>query len=554
MKNRTTPLLLTLLASCLLCLTCPADADIPAAAGSKPKPPSAVGTSPSVPDLFVRIVIDSIYCEKESKWDHGTSQDEPYVMVVGYASHRKPSGWPTGRPEVFKDVDTGNNRRFTKQQRVIYEGVVPKDAYVGFAAVMWEKDASSDNEVMKIATAITERINNWYSEDLSSFPKTIAKILSTAPAYLITAGIWTAGGDKDDWLGEAEVTLSYRELKDLAENHSHIPRRLVFGDNTKGKYWLRYHIEFGEGATKEFPVNFNEWDDLAVGNIDRTPPEEIVVVSNKDAAGDNGRFCIYDGNGRLIRCFDAPYSPGDRLAVGDTNGDGICEIIVASPQNGGIARMYDAAGSLVDRISIPFAKHDGVAVGDVNGDGRDEVLLARVSEQKIYVFSAAPQERKLDEFLMNWKFKGFGYAAKDRKHDVFLVGDVVGDSSAEIVMIENKNDTSSVIRVYNGKGREVTNPLTVGALGAAFRHYNGAALGDLYGDKKKELILAAADDDGSYSFTTVIADLATGKRVGTRHWPWYLKRSKMAAGAVFQPGKAQVVVANTSDKRVYVGR
>jgi hypothetical protein len=99
----------------------------PAPQISAPKPGIATQIPAGPPAMYVRIVIDSLYCEKESKWDHGTSQDEPYVMVTGFASHREPHAWILGDPEVFKDVDTGNNRRFTKQNTVVYEGEVPKE-------------------------------------------------------------------------------------------------------------------------------------------------------------------------------------------------------------------------------------------------------------------------------------------------------------------------------------------------------------------------------------------------------------------------------------------
>jgi hypothetical protein len=75
--------------------------------------------------------------------------------------------------------------------------------------------------------------------------------------------------------------------------------RLVLDGGDEGKYWLRYHLEFGEDATREFGARFTSWDDLAVGNVDLIPGDEIVIVCDDDAPGGKGRFYVYNGLGRL---------------------------------------------------------------------------------------------------------------------------------------------------------------------------------------------------------------------------------------------------------------
>ncbi len=533
----------------------PAISDIASAHTSTnlPAPGVSVAIPKNTPSLYVRIVIDSLYCEKESKWDHATSQDEPYAMVIGIATHRNPSSWTTGKPEVFKDVDTGNNRRFTKQQRVIYEGEVPKDALVGFEAVLWEKDASSDSSVMKLADNVSNSICDWISSNDHDLKKEMPKLMVALWPFLVSSGIYLAGGGADDRIGDKDILFSYDDLLNAAQNHRHVAHRLVFDGGDEGKYWLRYHIEFGQDATREFKANFTQWDDMAVGCLDRTTEDKIVIVSDDDGPGDTGRFYIYNVSGMLIRSFDAPYKPGDRIALGDTDGNNMAEILVASRENGGQVYVYDHMGNRRNCVAVPFKKYDGFASGDVNGDGRAEIVVVRPSDRKVAIYSPL-NGNKIDEFGLNWKFKGTRYTAKDTKHDILLVGDVMGDNKAEIVLIENKDGTDSVIRVYNGSGAECRSSAIAGAFGTTFTNYDAAALGDIYGDGKNELILATSEDEKSYSYNTVIVDLVTGKSVGRRSWPWYRKYSGFAAGSLIPSAKMQIVVANEEDKIVYIGR
>jgi len=539
---------------CLLVLATASGADIPTAPVVElPKNKAPLGGPAAQPGLYVRIVLDSLYCVKESKWDHATSQDEPYVMTLGIATHRDPGSWSTGRPEVFKDVDSGNNRRFTKPQRVVFEGEVPKGSLIGFEAVLWEKDASSDNAVMKLADSMAHSITDWIDSDDHDLKKEMPRLMAALWPMLISGGVYIVGGGADDKVAEQQALFGYDELIAAATRHRHVGHRMVFKGGKEGEYWLRYHIEFGEDATREFAVKFTGWDDMAVGNVDRVAGEEIVMVCDDDGQGELGRFYVYSGDGRLVRSFDAPFSPGDRIAVADTNGDGMAEILVATCAKGGMVAAYDFMGKQRDRYSIMFAKYDGFAAGDISGDGKAEIVVARVSDRKVHTYSGA-NGQVIDKFALNWPFKGTRYTSKETRHDALLVGDVIGDGKAEIVMIENRNSNESVIRVYNQRGSEVTNSATAGAFGATFTHGDAAALGDIYGDGKKELILATSEDEKSYSYTTTIADLATRRAVGRRYWPWYRTYAGFAAGAVVPSAKAQIVVANGPDGKLYIGR
>lgn len=554
---------------CALVVLAPAHfavADLPAAApaANAPRPAAVQHTAIKKPIVFARIVIDSIYCEKESKWDHGTSQDEPYVMVTGFASHRQPNAWTLGKPEVFKDVDSGNNRRFTKQNRIVFEGEVPKGEAIGFHVVLWERDASPEDTQYNLYQQLCRRINDNIVTSINTGGKVaglagrmvggIYGMVHSGWIAVIQQALSVAGGGGDDKVAEAVVGYDHDEIARWAQSDpNHRVFRVVLDGKDEGKYWLRYHMEFLENATSEFAIKFTEWDDMAISNMDRVDGDEIVIVSDEDASGDTGRFYIYSGLGRLVRSFDAPYAAYDRLALADTTGNGVSEILTASPSGGGLVRSYDPMGSPMNRMNIPFARYDGFAAGDLDGDGKAEIVIGSASDRKVRIHSSL-DGRKIDEFGLNWPFKGTRYTSKNTRHDVLLVGDVVGDGKAEIVMIENKNNNTSTIRVYNQKGSEVVNSTVAGNYGATFTNYDAAALADMYGDAKKELIMVTSDDTQSYTYATTIVDLATSKRAGARIYPWYGRYCGFAAGKVLPGSKAQIVVAQGVDKKLYIGR
>ncbi len=526
--------------------------------------PNVSQTAVPKPVLNVRVVIDSLYCRKESKWDHGTSQDEPYVMVTGFASHKDPNAWILGEPEVFADVDSGNNRRFRKQNRVVYSGEVPKGASVGFHVALWERDSSPKDTQYNLYQQMCRRISDNIStcmEKGDEYGGTAGMIVATI--YGMVHSGWIAalqqaasivGGGGDDKVAEAVVGWDYEDLVSWNQEqpYHHTMLQTLDGGN-EGNYMLRYHIEFGSDGAREYDLKFTEWDDLAIGALDRASGDEIVTVSDEAGPGADGRFCVYGGNGRLICAFDAPFAPYDRIAVADTTGSGVCEILAASTTGGGIVRTLSPTGALLNRMNIPFAKYDGFAAGDIDGDGKAEIVVVRSSDRKVMVYSPVNGE-KIHEFALNWPFKGARYTSKNTKHDAVMIGDVVGDSKAEIVLIENKDGEKSVVHVYNRTGGEVVNPFTVGSAKAVFTHYDAAALGDLYGDSKKELILMVSGDTKVHTYTTYIIDVASAKQVGKRHYTWYDRYCGLAAGAVLSPGKAQIVVASRSDGKLQIGR
>jgi hypothetical protein len=509
-------------------------------------PPQKV-LSPMLP-VKVRIYLDSLYCQQESRWDHFTDSDEPYLMVTAFDSGRTPRAWPSGPSYVFGDVDSGENHRYPVTHRAVYEGEVWPGGVIGFNALLWEQDdcppVSAPAEVARfIGDVMSYTTPPVIGDLLGSLVEGIGQALSAV--FSMIACLFGGGGD--DLIGNETVTLTYDALRAAAQAGPTSARMLTFDGGSEGKFILRYHLEFGTTVSTYHMVRFSAWDDIAVGNIAGGAEHEIVVAVDEDAPGDNGRFIISRADSSIVGYFDAFFTKYDRIAVGDVMDDGYAEIIVASDDAGGRIAIYDKSGRQLRNFSARFTKYDGLAVGNVTGDSKAEIIIACDDDRKVYVYNAGGT--KIREFGLGWAFAGARYHDSDTRHDALVVGDVTGDSYAEIVMLDCANGTESLVHVYDSTGRELRTPFKV-----LFTNYDGVALGDVTGDAKKELLIATDGGDGLRGCTIKAYNVTTGALARTSFWPVFTKYDGFVAGDVFGVGRDQMIVVTDEDDRLYISK
>ncbi len=189
---------------------------------------------------------------------------------------------------------------------------------------------------------------------------------------------------------------------------------------------------------------------VAAGDLDGDGRAEIVTSSNP---GSPPRVRVWRADGTPLASFDA-YAPsfrgGVQAAVGDLDGDGHAEIVVApGPGGGPHVRVFSGSGQLLGQF---FAYNElartGVAVAatDLDADGRAEIVTATLSSASptVKVFSRAAPAALRSEFVLStegdWS-SGITVAA----------GDLDRDGTGELIF--GRRDGAPDVTVVSGQGK-----------------------------------------------------------------------------------------------------
>ncbi len=189
----------------------------------------------------------------------------------------------------------------------------------------------------------------------------------------------------------------------------------------------------------------------AVGDVDGDGSPDIVVVP-ASAGGPHVR--IFDTQGHLkgqFMAYDKKFTGGLSVAVGDLNGDGTDEIIVApliGGKNGSEVRVFDPQGDMLYSFDAYGKKFNGgvkLAVGDLDGDGIAEIITAPASAggPHVRIFSRSG-DLKGQFMAFDPSFRG-GLSIG--------IGDVDGDGHQEIVAVQ-ETDADVQARIFNAQGQE----------------------------------------------------------------------------------------------------
>lgn len=198
---------------------------------------------------------------------------------------------------------------------------------------------------------------------------------------------------------------------------------------------------------------------VAVGDLDGDYNPEIIV--SKRTGGDS-RVKVFDLYGKDLKksflSFSAKFKGGVSLAVADLEGDGRDEIL-AVPQSSGSAqvRIFGLRGSKIELINPGFYSYEkdfkggaALTAGDTDGDGVKEVITAPLSEKSPEVKIFSLQNKK-------YVLKSGGimaYGAKFKGGVELGTGDVDADGIDEIIAAP-ASDGGPQVRLFKlsgGKG------------------------------------------------------------------------------------------------------
>jgi hypothetical protein len=266
-------------------------------------------------------------------------------------------------------------------------------------------------------------------------------------------------------------------------------------------------MQLGNGdGTFQPPVNYasggSQSDSLAVGDVNEDGKLDV-LVSNGSGVG----VLVGNGNGTLQAgmMYDAGGFSPDSTVVGDVNGDGIQDLIVLNICTKSNDCSSGSVGVLLGNGDVTFKaplNYDSggalplsVAVGDVNGDGKLDLIVANQCAKG----SNCPNDTSTVGTLEVLLGKGdgtfqspVGYSSGGYRAYSVVLGDVNQDGKLDVVVanscVSGSNCVNGSASVLLGNGDGAFQPAVSYSSGGSSAQ--SVVLEDLNQDGKLDLVVA----------------------------------------------------------------
>jgi len=171
------------------------------------------------------------------------------------------------------------------------------------------------------------------------------------------------------------------------------------------------------------------------------------------------------------------------LALGDVNGDGRPDIVVANQTSDNVAVLLNSASTPGTFLAATTFTTGGagsrmVALGDLNNDGRLDIVVSNINGDNLGVL--------LNSATTPGTFTTTAYASGNGGAQGVDVGDVNGDGRLDIVVANNSSNTTAVLLNSAATPGTFSAPTLYSTGGLAPR---GVAVGDVSGDGRPDIVI-----------------------------------------------------------------
>ena len=275
---------------------------------------------------------------------------------------------------------------------------------------------------------------------------------------------------------------------------------MIFTHETKAEEATIPQVKIYNSTFEEIQAEFLAYQEgfrggvnIAAGDVDGDGTVEVVTGAGVDG-GPQVRIFDDQGQwtGRAFFAYGENFRGGVKVATGDINGDGTMEIITGTGKGGGPQiRVFSYEGTPMLQFFAYGENFRGgvnVAAGDLDGDGLDEIISGAG-------FGGGPQIRVFNQQGEWTGWDVFAFHPNSRNGINVAAGDLDGDGQDEIGACQ-PSDSQAWCKIYEyNLEKEIL--VEWNAFGAA-ECGASIAMGDINGDGKAEVILAAGPTGGPH--------------------------------------------------------